>query len=332
MIIHSTDHNRWCKVLESKWYENMFKIYSDIIKYSNQFYDQRNFSIAALPITTTSISSPMGLGSDSLPVKINLLGQETYLADSMQFLLEYTLRFNQNGVYYIMPSFRGEDSDERHLSQFYHSEVEIKGGLDDIIRLAEEYIQYITSFIIEKDYYHSLNVPVDHFNDIKRIIYLGHFPRIHFKDAIDLLKNEYPAGIEIRDGLKTINSEGEQHLIKKYNGVVWLTHLEHKSVPFYQQYDPDDQKYALAADLLIGMGETLGCGERADYHSVQKSLMDHQVSPDHYEWYINMKKQYPLQTSGFGMGIERYIAWLTGNYDIRNIPVVYRDKDVKIEP
>ena len=83
----------------------------------------KNIKNMFLPITTGSISSPMGLGSDSLPVKINLNGVPTYLADSMQFLLEYGNRFCKNGVWYIMPSFRGEQEDERHLSQFYHSEV-----------------------------------------------------------------------------------------------------------------------------------------------------------------------------------------------------------------
>ncbi len=66
-----------------------------------------------LPITTGSISSPMGLGSDSIPVKIQLGGRDTYLADSMQFALEYGCRFFENGVWYIMPSFRGESEDKK---------------------------------------------------------------------------------------------------------------------------------------------------------------------------------------------------------------------------
>jgi aspartyl/asparaginyl-tRNA synthetase len=332
MLISAMIKNRWHIVLQSEWYKNMFELYSDIIKFTNEFYNLKDFSAAALPITTTSISSPMGLGSDSLPVKIDLLGQETYLADSMQFLLEYTLRFNQKGVYYIMPSFRGEDSDERHLSQFYHSEVEIVGGLDDIIRLGEEYIKYVSSFIIKKYYYRQMGVSPDYVNNIQRIIGLNEFPRIHFKDAVELLANEFHEGIDIRDGLKIINSKGEKYLIEKYKGAVWLTHLEHKSVPFYQQYDKNNPKYSLAADLLIGMGETLGCGERADFNSVQKSLKDHHVRFDDYEWYIAMKRDYPLRTSGFGLGVERFIAWLTGNFDIRNMPVVYRDKNLRVEP
>ena len=93
-----------------------------------------------LPITTGSISSPMGLGSDSIPVKIQLGGRDTYLADSMQFALEYGCRFFENGVWYIMPSFRGESEDKRHLSQFYNSEAEICVKLEDDMKLVEEYL------------------------------------------------------------------------------------------------------------------------------------------------------------------------------------------------
>lgn len=310
----------------------MFNIYSDVVKYTNEFYNIKGYHAAALPITTTSISSPMGLGSDSVPVQIDLLGQKTYLADSMQFLLEYTLRFNEKGVYYVMPSFRGEDTDKRHLNQFYHSEVEIVGDLDDIIHLGEEYIKFLAKRIIEKDYYKTMDIDEDHLNTIKHVISKDTFPRIRFSDAVAILEENLPNGIDEKDGFTDINSLGEQYLINKYEGAVWLTHFEHKSVPFYQQYDPVDSRYALAADLLIGMGETIGSGERADYISVQKSLGEHQVSDEDYRWYIDMKKEFPLQTSGFGMGVERFIAWLTGNYDIRQIPVVYRDKNVKVDP
>ena len=98
-----------------------------------------------LPVTTGSISSPMGRGSDSLTVRINLEGIDTYLADSMQFLLEYGCRLNLKGVYYVMPSFRGEKADERHLCQFYHSEAEIPGKLENVMNLVDEYIKYLSS-------------------------------------------------------------------------------------------------------------------------------------------------------------------------------------------
>ncbi|WP_237385405.1 asparagine synthetase A [Xenorhabdus sp. Sc-CR9] len=332
MLIDFSTENRWSKVLESTWYRHVFHIYSDIMEGTFLFYNEKGFSAASLPITCSSVSSPMGLGSDSIPVKINLMGQEIYLADSMQFLLEYALRLDNKGVWYTMPSFRGEDSDERHLNQFYHSESEIVGGLDDVIFLSEEYIKYITEYILKKGRLQEIKISSDHLKHIRKIISWTSFPRIKYQDAVPLLKSECPDGIESRNGISIVNSIGEKYLIQKHDGAVWLTHMEHQSVPFYQQYDPENNQYALAADLLIGMGETIGCGERADYNSVRRSLDEHHVNPELYRWYINMKKHYPLRTSGFGMGIERYIAWLTKHHDIRDIPVILRDKSFIVEP
>lgn len=294
--------------------------------YIRLFLNKKKFDVATLPITTGTISSPMGLGSDSLPVKVNLFDNEIYLADSMQFLLEFSLRFDTKGVFYIMPTFRGEDSDKRHLSQFHHSESEIKGSLNDVILLCEEYIKFLTLNISEKEYYKQ-HVSDEKMKEVKNIIDAKHFPRIKFKEAINLLKkNNMEDSIDKKDGVLDIKPSGEKWLMHYYEGPVWLTHFEHLSVPFYQAYDPDDSRYALNADLLIGIGETIGCGERLDSKDVVKSLDNHSVAREEYEWYIKMKEKFPLKTSGFGMGIERYIAWLFDEEDIRKIPYVYRDK------
>lgn len=109
---------------------------------SMSFYRDKDIHWLSAPVTTGTISSPMGLGSDSLPVEIYLDGRKTYLADSMQFLLEYGCRLFKNGCWYIMPTFRGEDVDKRHLKQFFHSEAEVPGNLDDTMNLVNEYIKH----------------------------------------------------------------------------------------------------------------------------------------------------------------------------------------------
>ena len=81
------------------------EIFEQMIVAASRFYEEKGIITMHLPVTTGSISSPMGRGSDSLPVKVNLEGIDTYLADSMQFLLEYGCRLNEKGVYYVMPSF-----------------------------------------------------------------------------------------------------------------------------------------------------------------------------------------------------------------------------------
>ena len=316
--------------LDENWYQKVYHCYSDIIMKTFEFYGNKpDFYASALPITTNSISSPMGLGSDSLPVEIDLFSEKTFLADSMQFLLEYGLRFKGKGAFYIMPTFRGEALDERHLNQFYHSECEIFGSLTDVMVLCEEYIKFIVSFIISQPYY---DVEEKTKKDIENIIRLKEFPKIKFEDAKILMLKNNINGIDVIDGIEVVNSTGERWLIEYYGGVVWLMNPLHLSVPFYQAYDSINKNYAKCADLLLGMGETLGCGERANYVEVIRSLEEHSVYLSDYEWYIEMKKRYPLKTSGFGLGIERLIAWLFNIDDIRKIPYVSRENGKIIFP
>ena len=139
----------YLRVLNNPWYKLLIKLENLISSETMKFYEKKGILTLHLPVTASSISSPMGKGSDSKPVKINLQGVDIYLADSMQFLLEYGCRLTDKGVYYVMPSFRGEDADERHLCQFYHSEAEILGSLKDVMELVDEYIKYLSGKVIE---------------------------------------------------------------------------------------------------------------------------------------------------------------------------------------
>ena len=228
-----------------------------------------------------------------------------------------------------MPSFRGEKADERHLCQFYHSEAEMIGTLDDVINLIEEYIKYISSKILVK-YGDELREMIGDISHIERLVnYKESFPRITFDDAEKELKsihstniNEY---IEYNDGWRNITSAGEKEIMNLHNGIVWITNYDILNVPFYQKFDNEKINTAKNADLLMGIGETVGCGERHyDYNEIIKSLKMHEVDEKEYDWYINMKKQFPLKTSGFGMGVERYLMWLLKCDDIRNLQVCTR--------
>ena len=139
---------RYLTVLEEPFYRSLVDL-QDLISYETaRFWRSRNVRSVHLPVTTGSISSPMGLGSDSLPVQVDLFGVPVYLADSMQFMLEYGCRLTSAGCYYLMPSFRGEDADATHLSQFFHSEAEIPGSLEDVIGVADDYIRHLASAVV----------------------------------------------------------------------------------------------------------------------------------------------------------------------------------------
>ncbi len=285
-----------------------------ILVKSVEFYSRYNIHWLSAPITTGTISSPMGLGSDSRPVKILLDGYDTYLADSMQFLLEYGCRFFEDGCWYIMPTFRGEQVDKRHLKQFCHSEAEIPGTLLDVMNLVDGYLKFLVAEIQNK------------FGAKKHLTDLieNKIPRITFDEAAKILDNEY---IEMHELWRNITPVGEQKLIKYFNGPVWVMNYDEMTVPFYQR--SIDGK-AQNADLLLGIGETVGCGERwQNGDEVLSALEKHQVLPAEYEWYIKMKHGFPLQTSGFGMGIERFLLFVLGKDDIREMQVFRRFNDGK---
>jgi len=319
-------------VLDSKWYRTISHLLSQVQLSTVDFYRDYDFANIPLPVTCSSISSPFGLGSDSEPVEIDLLGSRIFLADSMQFHLEYLIRQGFDGVYYIMPTFRGEDTNERHLSQFFHSELELKGDLTDVMNLIDRYLLKCTQDIYSKygDVIQELGGGLSH---IQAFLKDGFkIPRITFEDGLRIL-GKRSQFCKFEDGkIVNISSEGERYLLNEFEGPVWITHYPKEAVPFYQAWT-GDKKYALCADLLMGIGETVGCGQRHDtYEKSLEAIHHHQVRPESYEWYLQLKREYPMKTSGFGMGIERYILWLLNNDDIRDIPLFNRLKGREMAP
>ena len=328
-------NSHFIKAINSEWYKVIFELENSINKATTYFYDEKDIPAMYLPITTSSISSPMGLGSDSSPVKIKLFGIDTYLADSMQFMLEYGCRLSKKGGYYILPSFRGEAADERHLCQFFHSEAEIPGKLSDVMDLVQDYVQYLTRYILEHNKESVLKVAGDITHLEKVANFEGEFMRVTMADAIDELSKlengaEYYKQHEC--GFCMLTSKGEQKLIELHGGIVWVTHFPIKAVPFYQASD-ESGELALNADLLFGIGEVVGCGER---HNNSDEVLDaltlHQVGEEEYKWYCRMKREFPMKTSGFGMGIERYLLWVLKHNDIRDCQIVPRFNAENIIP
>ena len=327
----------YLKVLKSNWYKQLILLENLVTEETMKFYEKKGIITIHFPITTGSISSPMGKGSDSKPIKIKLEGIDTYLADSMQFLLEYGCRLTKKGCYYVMPSFRSEKADERHLCQFYHSEAEIPGTLEDIMKLVDEYIKYLSIKIVEK-MGKELKETIGDIRHIEKIAnYDGLFKRITFNETEEILKEKHPNTIneyiEYKEGWRNITRKAEKELIEIFDGILWVTNYDELAVPFYQKIDSKIRGTTKNADLLMGIGETVGCGERHDsYKDLMDALDKHGVLSKEYEWYIEMKKQFPMQTSGFGMGIERFLMWILKATDIRNMQICLRFNGEDILP
>lgn len=319
--------NQFLDAARSPWYRTIVDVQDQLARSTTAFYAERGIKSLFLPLTTGSISSPMGLGSDSLPVPITLGGTNTYLADSMQFMLEFGCRIHEPGAFYMMPSFRGEAPDARHLSQFFHSEAEIPGGLEDVMALVEAYVKKLAADL-------AANLPdeirrwagtTQHLEDVAART--RPMERITVADAVALLRTHYPDEPSVDThslGFNTVTPHGEQLLMRHLGEFLWLERSDARSVPFYQALSSDGET-TLNADLLFGLGEVVGSGERhPDGPSVRQALDAHQVDPAAYDWYVRMKQETPLRTAGFGMGVERFMAWVLGTNDIRELQLVPR--------
>ncbi|MGX4732950.1 amino acid--tRNA ligase-related protein [Kitasatospora griseola] len=310
--------------LRSPWYSLVAELQDTVQVATADYARSRGLKALSLPLTTRTITCPSGLGSDTEPVAVNVSGVDTYLSDSAQFLLEYGCQIAPGGCYGILPSFRNEVPDATHLSQFTHSEAEIPGGLDDLIDYVEGYVKALAGSILDRcgDRLAEARGDVSHLE--RMVNSAGGFERLTFDEAERLLRDEDGCIGYEGDG-RTLNRKGERLLMERVNEFVWVTHFDHLTVPFYQAFGDNEGRTAKNADLLFGLGEIVGSGERhTDAEPVRKSLAMHNVPEHDYAWYVDMKQEMPLRTAGFGMGVERFLMWVLDHHDIRDIPLVSR--------
>ncbi|MGW0808524.1 amino acid--tRNA ligase-related protein [Nonomuraea sp. NPDC002799] len=318
--------DRFLRVVDDPWYTLLVEIQDLVTRSTVDFFGGAGLRNLHVPITTHSISSPMGPGSDSLPVEVDLFDVRTHLADSMRFTLEYGCRLNPAGAYCLMPSFRGERADDSHLCQFFHSEAEIPGGIDDAMGLAERYLRVMTARIFDEagdGIARLLGGDVSH---ITGLLDSGGIPRITMDEAVAMVGADDGHLVERRaPGFHVLTRAGEHMLMDRFGGFCWVVEPDHLSVPFYEAYTGADGRKARAADLLFGLGETVGLGERhAGADDVRDALDRHGVDARPYEWYIRMRERFPMRTSGFGLGVERYVCWLMKHGDIRDCQLLER--------
>lgn len=314
--------------LRSPWSALVADLQDEVLHTTAAYARARGVRNLHLPITTRTITCPAGMGSDARPVSVTVSGVDTYLADSMQFLLEYGCRVSPSGCYTVLPSFREEIPDKRHLSQFTHSEAEIPGGLDDVISYVESYVKALASAVLDR-HGERLSWATGDVSHLERMIeHDGPFPRITFEAAMELLQDE-SAYVSNSKGGRTLTNSGELELMRRVGEFVWVTHFDHLAVPFYQGFGGDDELTATNADLLFGIGEMVGLGERhTDASAVRHAMAMHEVGESDYAWYVAMKREMPMPTAGFGMGVERFLLWVLGHDDIRDIPLVPRGEEV----
>lgn len=295
---------------------------------------------------TPSISSPMGPSSDSEAIPIKFGDLSTFLVDSAQFGLEPLLINGFEKVYCYLPSMRGEDPDKRHLNQFYHCEAEIKGSIEDMIPLIEGYIRFLAKTVRDLP-----NVVERLSSDnratsvaIKAMLGSKKFPRISFDEAVRMLEeNGFRKFINYTKHGRDIKAQGEIALgqLLGYKTPFWIFGYDRNRVPFYQKPDPQNPAKTINADLIFPPlikgafgGEIVGCGQRQDNRvEMLESMRQQGITKNPYEWYLHLRDLPTYcKTSGFGLGMERFITWIFGRNNIRDAILYPRLKNVMTCP
>lgn len=293
---------------------------------------------------TQSVSSPMGPGSDSEAINIKFGESSAYLVDSSQFGFEPLLMNEIKKVYCYLPSFRGENPNNRHLSQFYHCEAEISGTLEDLKPQVESFVKFLAETLVSMPNILSLlstssKLSIEKLN---LLLNTNKFREVEFEDAIKILKDSGNSGLinESEFG-NDISSEGEVKLMEilKAETPIWVNHFDRDRVAFYQK--PYKKNKTINADLLFPPivdnsfgGEIIGSGQRQDnVDEMHESLKRQGLDSEPYEWYIDLRRLENYKpTSGFGLGIERFIAWALCRERIQDVILYPRLKNTVSYP
>ena len=307
--------------LRSSRQQAILKIRNEIIYAIRTFFYNKKFILIDTPILTGAIGET---ATTLFETQYFDLGK-AYLAQTGQLYNEAAaMAFGR--MYCFGPTFRAEKSKtRRHLTEFWMVEAEMAFyDNEDNIKLQEEFVEYIVQWVLDKNTkeLESLERDLSKLEKIERP-----FERMSYDEAIEHLKNE---GSKIEWGID-LGADDETILSKIYDKPIFIMNYPKKSRAFYMKPHPEREDLVLCADLLApeGYGEIIGGSQRNDdYDSLVKRIKEEKLPLEAYGWYLDLRKYGTVPHSGFGMGIERTVAWVCGLSHIREtIPfprMIYR--------
>jgi asparaginyl-tRNA synthetase len=321
-------------------YTAVFRVRSLLSYALHKFFNDRGFVYVHTPIitgsdcegagemfkvTTLDLLNPPKTENNRIDFKEDFFGRETYLTVSGQLAVE-NFCMNFRNVYTFGPTFRSENSNTaRHASEFWMIEPEIAfADLSDAMKLAEEMMKYICSYLLEhaSEEMHFFNMFIDK-GLIDRLdnIINSEFARITYTEAIDHLqkagrKFEFP----VQWG-SDLQSEHERYITEEvYKKPVFVIDYPREIKAFYMRLNGDNKTVA-AMDLLVpGVGEIIGGSQREERFDVlEKRIEDMGLNKKNYWWYLDLRRFGTVPHSGYGLGFERALMYLTGMTNIRDV-------------
>lgn len=302
--------------LRSRRQHAILRVRHTIIKAVRDFLDADGFTLCDTPILTPAACE----GTTTLFEVDYFDDEKAYLSQSGQLYNEATAAaFGK--VYCFGPTFRAERSKtRRHLTEFWMVEPEMAyATLDDVMNLSERFLSYISARVLEdrQDELKILERDTSKLEAIK-----PPFPRISYDEAVRILQEGHESGeLPTRfDWGGDFGSPDETYISGRFDRPVMVHRYPAAVKAFYMKRDEERDDLALGVDVLApeGYGEVIGGGERAtSLEFLEEQLADHKLPRDAFEWYLDLRRYGSVPHAGFGMGIERCVAWMCGIEHIR---------------
>jgi len=296
--------------LRSKRQHAAIRVRHEVIKAVRDYFDTHGFTLVDTPIFT-----PAACEGTSTLFEVNYFEDEkAYLTQSGQLYNEAdAMAFGK--VYCFGPTFRAEKSKtRRHLTEFWMVEPEMAyATLDDVKRVGEELVVYVVGRVLENRRAELADLERD---TTKLESVASPFPRMSYDNAVVELQKK---GSEIKWGGDFGNTD-ETLITEGLDRPLIVDRFPTEIKAFYFEPDPDRPELALGVDFIApeGYGEIIGGGQRIhNLDLLLKRLDEHNLPKEAFDWYVDLRKFGSVPHAGFGMGIERFVAWMCGLEHIR---------------
>ena len=296
--------------IRSRELTNVWKVKATVLSACREFLAKKGYYETTPPIITGSSCE----GGSTL-FELKYFDEKAFLSQSAQLYLE-ALIFSLEKVWALTPSFRAEPSKtSRHLTEYWHLEAEAAWlDFENLLKFEEELISHICQTVVQHCQ-NELKILGRNPDDLLKI--KPPFPCITYDEALKILEKD---GMKIEWG-KDLRTEEEEQIMKHYDKPLLVTQYPKKIKAFYMKDDPSNEKVALCCDVLApeGYGEIIGSSEReTDLEIIKKKLIAQGENPEHYSWYLDLRRFGSVPHAGFGLGIERVVRWLCKLETIRD--------------
>ena len=298
--------------LRSQKLNAVLKIRSTIVGAIHQFFRNMDYIEFDAPVL-----QPNQCEGGSTLFEVKYYEKKTYLSQSWQLYAEAAV-FSLEKVYNMGPTFRAEKSKtSRHLSEFWMAEMEAAWiELSELTEIAKQEVKFIITQVLEKNK-QDLEVLDQDLEKLNRVA-KSDFPTITYDEALHILETKADMKVPWGKDLRTVE---ENKLMEFFETPIVVTNYPLEIMAFYKPEDPQKPDTALCFDMIApeGYGEIIGGSQRSeDIEYMKKRLRKTGEDEANYEWYFDLRRYGSVPHSGYGLGVERVVAWICGLDNIKD--------------